>query len=239
MLNLLRLSHTRRIQLAFLLQLAIGLLSSNLKLVNHPLTANSQLSAPINWPIATQSNFQVVQQAKEQTIPYATVTQSDPTRDACLPEMIIKPGVPGKVKRVIQLTYFGDQLFDQQEIAQHYQPPVDQIVVKGTAKVVKTTQVAGQTIRYLCDLGNFVATAYDARCPGCSSTTATGMAAGFGVVAVDPQVIPLGSKLYISGYGQAVAGDVGGSIKGKRIDLGFETASKNFGRRQVQVWLLP
>jgi 3D (Asp-Asp-Asp) domain-containing protein len=69
---------------------------------------------------------------------------------------------------------------------------------------------------------------------------ATGMRAGYGVVAVDPRVIPLGSRLYVEGYGFAVAGDTGGAIKGHRIDLGHSTyrEAANVGRRRVRVWIL-
>lgn len=70
--------------------------------------------------------------------------------------------------------------------------------------------------------------------------TAIGLKAGYGVVAVDPNVIPMRSRLYIEGYGYAIAGDVGGAIKGKRIDLGFDTRREalNFGRRKVKVYII-
>lgn len=68
--------------------------------------------------------------------------------------------------------------------------------------------------------------------------TATGMKQGFGVVAVDPKVIPLFSKLYVPGYGAAIAGDTGGLIKGKRIDLGYDSLMGQWGRRYVDVYLL-
>ncbi|MGQ0571923.1 MAG: 3D domain-containing protein, partial [Armatimonadota bacterium] len=75
---------------------------------------------------------------------------------------------------------------------------------------------------------------------GVDGTTAIGLRAGYGVVAVDPQIIPLRSILYIEGYGQAIAGDTGGAIKGHRIDLGFSTAREayKFGRRPVRVYIL-
>jgi 3D (Asp-Asp-Asp) domain-containing protein len=71
-------------------------------------------------------------------------------------------------------------------------------------------------------------------------TTSIGLRAGYGVVAVDPELIPLRSVLYIEGYGRAIAGDVGSAIKGRRIDLGFEKAREayRFGRRVVRVYIL-
>ncbi len=75
---------------------------------------------------------------------------------------------------------------------------------------------------------------------GGSSRTATGLKIGHGIVAVDPKFIPLGTRLYIEGYGHAVAGDTGGAIKGNRIDLGHDTmsASNRFGRKKVKVYIL-
>lgn len=75
------------------------------------------------------------------------------------------------------------------------------------------------------------ATCYDL--PG---RTATGMPVGWGVVAVDPSVIALGSRLYVPGYGKAVAADVGGGIKGAVIDLWMPPARcAAWGRRTVTI----
>jgi len=75
-----------------------------------------------------------------------------------------------------------------------------------------------------------------ATCYDLSGRTATGMPVGQGVVAVDPTVIPLGTRLYIPGYGNGVAADVGGGIKGDTIDL-WMTPSQcaSWGRRTVTI----
>lgn len=85
-----------------------------------------------------------------------------------------------------------------------------------------------------------IATAYTAHCDGCSGRTAIGLPAGPGIVAVDPRIIPLGTRLYIRGYGFALAGDTGGDIRGNRVDLGFASysAAMQFGRREVTVYTL-
>ena len=76
---------------------------------------------------------------------------------------------------------------------------------------------------------------------GWGNTTATGMRPGFGIVAVDPRFIRLGTRLYIEHYGYAIAGDTGGAIKGNRIDLGYNThyEAQAVGRRNVRVLILP
>lgn len=87
-------------------------------------------------------------------------------------------------------------------------------------------------------------TAYTANCRGCSGITATGINLkknpNAKVIAVDPKVIPLGTKVYVEGYGEAVAGDTGGSIKGNKIDVYMKTTqqARNWGVRTVKVTIL-
>ena len=70
--------------------------------------------------------------------------------------------------------------------------------------------------------------------------TATGIPATRGVVAVDPNVIPLGTRLFIPGYGEAIAADTGGAIVGNKIDLLMESYSEaiSFGRQDITVYVL-
>jgi len=73
-----------------------------------------------------------------------------------------------------------------------------------------------------------------------SGYTASGLPAGYGLVAVDPRVIPLGTVLYVEGYGMAIAADTGRAIKGYKIDLCYATRRQalQFGRRKVRVHIL-
>ena len=70
--------------------------------------------------------------------------------------------------------------------------------------------------------------------------TATGTWPSRGTIAVDPEVIPLGSKLYVEGYGEGIAEDTGGAIKGEIIDLYMEDRNEalSWGRRQVEVRII-
>ncbi|OZU89667.1 cell wall-binding protein [Virgibacillus indicus] len=88
------------------------------------------------------------------------------------------------------------------------------------------------------------ATAYTAYCAGCSGITATGVNLKANphakVISVDPNVIPLGTEVYVEGYGYAVAADTGGAINGNRIDVHLPTKSEaySWGRRTVTVTIL-
>jgi len=87
-----------------------------------------------------------------------------------------------------------------------------------------------------------VATAYYSGGGGLNGNgiTAIGFRVRKGIVAVDPKVIPLGTRLYIPGYGEALAADTGGWIKGNRIDLAFESLEEcyRYGRRKIRVYLV-
>ncbi|WP_276585692.1 peptidoglycan DD-metalloendopeptidase family protein [Bacillus thuringiensis] len=88
------------------------------------------------------------------------------------------------------------------------------------------------------------ATAYGPDCQGCSGITAYGINIKTKpmpkVIAVDPKTIPLGTYVYVEGYGEAIAGDTGSAIKGNIIDLLYpsEAASNSWGRRKVKVTIL-
>ncbi len=126
-------------------------------------------------------------------------------------------------------------------VLRHPQP---RIVATGIGRFAKFARVAERGIDSTIRLANaalqMIATAYTGSCAGCTGFAANGSRVKLGLVAVDPSVIPLGTRLFIPGYGRAVAGDTGGAIVGRRIDLGFSSNAEAlaFGRRPVKVYVL-
>lgn len=128
--------------------------------------------------------------------------------------------------------------------------PVAQVVAVGTAESVKkssgkvVTANAGTALSYSKKL-TVTATAYTDHS---GNRTASGKMPQYGVIAVDPKVIPLGTRLYVEStddgkswsYGYCVAGDTGGAIKGNKIDLFYNSESEcvRFGRRSAVVYVL-
>ena len=106
--------------------------------------------------------------------------------------------------------------------------------------VAKTPTPAPSTTKEM----SVTATAYTAYCEGCSGTTYTGIDLRSNpnqkVIAVDPSIIPLGSRVWVEGYGEAIAGDIGGAIKGNIIDVFLEDKQDalNWGRKTVTIKIL-
>lgn len=99
----------------------------------------------------------------------------------------------------------------------------------------RTVSRGGETFRYRRAL-DVKASAYTYT----GNNTASGVPPSYGVVAVDPRVIPLGTRLYIEGYGYATALDTGGAIRGNRIDVFLETlsAARSWGIKNVRMYVL-
>ncbi|NLN17069.1 MAG: DUF348 domain-containing protein [Firmicutes bacterium] len=180
---------------------------------------------------------------EEEPIPYASREKKDPELEKGK-RKVVQEGREGIRANTVRLTYEDGVLARRETVATRVvRPPQDKIIAVGTKIVIRTLASPQGPIRYR-EAIEMEATAYY---PGPESTgkwadgfTATGVPAGYGVVAVDPSVIPLGTMLYIPGYGIAEAADVGGAIKGRRIDLCFDTYREaiHFGRRRVTVYVL-
>jgi 3D (Asp-Asp-Asp) domain-containing protein len=129
--------------------------------------------------------------------------------------------------------------------------PVAEIVEVGTGdgSTLRQLEVAGVSQRAMARMVSapkgrtmrVVATGYSGIEPGAGGIgTASGRRAERGVIAVDPNVIPLGTRLYVPGYGYGVAGDTGSMINGRHVDLCFDSMAgiKSWGKRTVTITLL-
>lgn len=133
---------------------------------------------------------------------------------------------------------FGNQTLAAVKAFQElYHLSQDGTVGKETLAYLERAQ--GEPSRYSRSL-TMRASAYSAQDPGNGNYTARGNLVRKGLVAVDTGVIPLGTRLYIPGYGFAIADDTGGSIRGNVIDLAFDTRSEalRFGVQYVTVYIL-
>ena len=105
---------------------------------------------------------------------------------------------------------------------------------------VQVSSAGGETVKEM----TVTATAYTAYCTGCSGTTAIGIDLRANpnqrVIAVDPRVIPLGTKVWVEGYGEAIAGDTGGAIKGNKIDVFIpsQDSAMAWGVKTVKIKIL-
>jgi 3D (Asp-Asp-Asp) domain-containing protein len=114
--------------------------------------------------------------------------------------------------------------------------PVNELIAYGT---LDTIDRGGTVVNFSREI-TMTATAYWPDPVWSNGYTAMGLRAQYGVVAVDPSVIPLGTRLYIPGYGFAIAADTGSAIVGDRVDLCFDDAAQaiDWGVRTVQVFVL-
>jgi 3D (Asp-Asp-Asp) domain-containing protein len=205
-------------------------------------------------PLVTLPRLAVVRVERRETVSPPIEYKQLPTQDE--PRIgVIDAGAPGE--RIVSATFFylaGEPAGGRRRaewlrkprtriiaiyhaVEESYLPSIEEIlgIDKDTALKFKPPVVYKRKL-------TMEATAFDPTVGGTDphAATAGGYKAKYGIVAVDPHVIPLDTRLYIEGYGYAVAGDVGGAIKGNKIDLCFDTIKEcyAFGRRDVVVYIL-
>jgi 3D (Asp-Asp-Asp) domain-containing protein len=173
---------------------------------------------------------------------YETIQQKDPDIEWGK-EVILQSGVMGQKKQTWEYFYLNNELNGQKLLQEEIVIfPQNEIISVGTKKVFKTITINGEEITYWRIIEGMRATAYDRDCYGCTGYTYTGKLLEKGMVAVDPSVIALGTSLYIPGYGHATAEDIGGSVDGNEIDLGFDKIENWNGKvsygKYVDVYIL-
>lgn len=177
------------------------------------------------------------EQTVNKEIGIQTIIEPDPTM-AKGEQKIIQEGHAGQVSIKERVYLQGDKIIRTKELSSKViKDMVPKIIKEGTRE--KIVQTSRGNVRYSKVL-KMNATAYTASDGNGDGITASGIPATRGIVAVDPEVIPLGTRLYIPGYGEALAADTGGAIQGNRIDLVVDSYGEamNFGRQNIDVYIL-
>ncbi|GAB4458393.1 MAG: hypothetical protein Kow0031_38830 [Anaerolineae bacterium] len=186
---------------------------------------------PLDAPIAANDKIEIVRvrelvEFEEEYIDFETEWVADPAMELDQ-RQIRAEGATGIIRSRTRVRYEdGAEIRREFEDEWLAQEPKNQVIAYGTDVVVRTLNTPNGPIEYWRKI-SMRATAYSAATSGKDADhprygiTSSGLPAGKGVVAVDPKVIPLRTQLYVADYGPAIAGDTGGRILGKHIDLGF------------------
>ena len=208
-----------------------------LEKLNITLGELDKVSLPLDHQLQANDVLQIARVAEkvekvQSSIPYKVIAQAG-NFPVGLPDRLVSQGTNGLQEQTVKVTSVDGKeatrvVLDQRVVKE----PVNQVVSRGT---VNTVSRGGSALNFT-KAYQMKATAYSA--PG--GRTASGAATGWGVVAVDPNVIPLGTRLYVEGYGEAVALDTGSAIKGNTIDLHMSTLQEciSWGARYVTVYVL-
>lgn len=149
------------------------------------------------------------------------------------------PGKPGEVRRTYQVIRKNGKPVAKKLIKEERIEPTPTLFLMGKSGYTTSRSSFGRGRVLVME-----ATAYDPSPatigPGATGRTAMGLRATYGHVAVDPRVIKMGTKVFVEGYGFAIASDKGSAIKGNKIDLCFDSRATAlaFGRKKVKVHVL-
>ncbi|MGI6377193.1 MAG: ubiquitin-like domain-containing protein [Anaerolineae bacterium] len=178
-------------------------------------------------------------------VPVAYETRWEPNGELEIDQQqIVQWGSEGARRRQVRVHYENSQEVHRVEEDEWIaREPTDRIIEYGTKIVLREVQTPSGALTYWRKI-RMLATSYSASTAGVPRSasyygrTRLGWEARFGIVAVDPRVVALESDLYVPGYGAAVAGDTGGGIIGRRVDLCYDDHNLVDWYRWVDVYLL-
>lgn len=160
-------------------------------------------------------------------------------------EKVVTAGKKGTVERTYEVVKENGKVVSKTlQEEKVVKEPSKQVVAVGTKVIMASVSRNNSSAPSSGKEFYVTATAYTANCSGCSGVTATGLNLkanpSMKVIAVDPSVIPLGSKVWVEGYGYAIAADKGGAIKGNKIDVFISSKSQaaSWGRKKVRIKVL-
>jgi uncharacterized protein YabE (DUF348 family) len=196
------------------------------------LVGKDRVEPPLSTPIREGQVIRVVRMREEilvefEPIPFETQWVPDPEVEIDNIRLV-QEGQPGLTKRRIRVVYQDDQEVERYlEDVWTEMPPVTKTMAYGTKIVIRTLETPDGPVEYWRKIRVYT-TSYTAATCGKPRDhprygyTRLGLWLVKGIVATDPTVIPLKTRMYVPGYGYAFAGDTGGGVKGKWVDLGYD-----------------
>ena len=169
-------------------------------------------------------------------IPFETIYNENENLEIGV-ENTLQEGINGFNIQTYLVSIYENEEYARQLINEDISEPQNEIIEKGTKIVVRQLETPDGIINYTHKLYVY-SVAYTLESAGGSGYTATGTVPHYGTVAVDPSVIPLGTKMYIPGYGIGTAEDTGGAIKGNIIDLFYEGNHGWWNAKWVDIYIL-
>lgn len=188
--------------------------------------------------VATESRFSEEEVLIPTPIPFE-VDYVDDQESEIGSERVLKEGREGRREETFLVKYWQGEEIGRELVNVEVRPSQNQVVARGTKIIWRDLGTADYgNLRYWRKIRVW-ATSYDGNCLGCRGRTFSGTPVTHGTLAVDPALIPLGTRVYVPGYGIGKAEDIGGAIKGERIDLGFEDVAKGWWQAQwTDIYLL-
>lgn len=214
--------------------------SSSITLMEH-----DKIKPALDETVSRDTSISIIRIEKKkeevtETVEFKTETRKDSSLEKGK-EKVIASGEEGTVVKTYEVTYENGKTVKREVLDEKVtKESKNRIVAVGTKEpqnLVTLSSGGGKEF-------TMTASAFTADCSGCSGYTATGINLNANpnvkVIAVDPNVIPLGSRVWVEGYGEAIAGDTGGHIKGNRIDIHVPSKADaySWGVRKVKVKII-
>jgi len=207
--------------------------------------ADDEVTPALDGPLPpggliTVARVTYTQAVVDEKVPYRTIVRPPAPGLKPYHPTVVREGTNGARRTTYRVRVVDGREVERAVIEQVVlREPVSEIVISRNPTALGSRGAyAGKRVL------NVIATAYDPGTGSCGKwadgKTCNGKRAGYGIIAVDPKVIPLGTKLYVPGYGYGIAADVGSAIKGYRVDLGYNSraGALKWGKKPVEITIV-
>ncbi|MBL4931434.1 MULTISPECIES: G5 and 3D domain-containing protein [Clostridium] len=211
---------------------------------NIQLGDDDKLSVDADTPITEGLKFKIIRvQTKDvvetKTLDFDTIVKNDDNMDKGFTKTV-QEGTPGEKEVTVRVSYEDGVEVSRKTVSEKVtKEPTNKIVSEGTRNFIALSR-GGDTKLYYQKVMSVKASAYTGGGTTATGTTPRRNPSGISTIAVDPRIVPLGSKVYVEGYGYAIAEDTGGAIKNNKIDIYMNSNREcySWGVRSVNLYVV-